>query len=127
MGAKVVDASAEGLQLEIALEVTNHGNESIRLDEFEYRVSVDGAQMYAASWSAEATLASNDVRSMAVPAVVRFDAMGWPAGARPDRAKVTINGTMSYVAPGPIAHVFRDMGMPNPKAAITGSSEVETE
>lgn len=124
LDATVLAASDEGLHVQIMLEVTNHDSESIRLDEIEYRVSVNGAQVHEAVRSAQATLASHDVRTLAIPTVLRYDRTMQDANAQSHIMSLAVQGSISYVAPGELSRMFRDMGFPKPTMSVSGSHEL---
>ena len=114
----------EAMVLDFMLELSNPNQESLRLHEFHYDVAVDGVKVYSGVRAAEATLASLDQRHVRVPAVIRFDAVGWSLLSTPAAAQYAITGTLRYIAPGELARMARDLGLPKPRASFSGTGEV---
>jgi hypothetical protein len=123
-GVTVAERSDEALRIDFTLELDNPNQESLRLSEFEYSVSIDGQRAYAGARSAQATLASADHRQLTIPAIIQFDAMGWTADRIPESVRFAIDGSMTYIAPGELSRTFREMGLPPPSASFRREAEV---
>lgn len=123
--AALAETSDEALGLRFWLDLQNPNDEPLKLLRFEYDVKVNGRTVYSGARDAQATLAANGTRRLAVPAVVRFDQMDWNAAARPHRADYSISGSVQYVAPGEIAEILFDLGVRKPRAGFKGAGELD--
>ena len=124
VGDAVVTARTdEALQLEIALDLTNEGDETLELRELSYAVSIDGVTVYDGKRAAEASLSASGAKRLLLPAVVRFDAAPWE-GAPPSEAAWSIRGRLLYVTPGQIAEILLDTGVRKPRVIFAGSGRL---
>ena len=94
------DSSDEALVLQFQLDLVNRGSEPLRLREFRYQLWVDGKPVFQGRRTAEATLGAGATRRMGVPAVLRYDRMGWTATDRPAEIPYTMSGSLLYISPG---------------------------
>lgn len=122
--AVLVEETTEALRLDVALDLANPNDEPLELLQFEYAFSIDGASVFRAKQSAEATLSASGRKRLVLPAVVPLDGAPWPAGARPADAAWSIRGSLLYVAPGALAEALLDTGVRKPRAGFGGSGRV---
>ena len=122
--ASAGEAGSEALRLNFTIDLDNPNRESLRLSEFDYEVTIDGKPVYKGTRSAEATLASADHRQMIVPAIVRYDDMGWSQDQLPQTVRFAINGKLSYITPDELSRTFREMGFPPPSANFKREADV---
>ncbi len=118
------DSSDEALVLQFQLDLVNRGSEPLRLREFRYRLSVDGKPVFRGRRTAEATLGAGVTRRMQVPAVLRYDRMGWTATDRPAEIPYTMSGSLLYISPGELAEILFDTGVRKPTVGFEGKGTV---
>jgi LEA14-like dessication related protein len=123
-GVSVGERSAEALRLDFTLDLDNPNQQSLRLSEFEYDVSINGTHAYSGTRAAEATLASTDHRQVIIPAIIRYDTMGWTQEQIPQTVRFVVDGSMTYVAPGELSRTFREMGFPPPRSGFKREAEL---
>jgi hypothetical protein len=114
-----VEKSDEAALLRIELEVVNRGVEAIELREMEYTVRFPGASAYRGRRATALTIAPGAAARVMLPAIVvhgNVDSASLPE-------EFSLTGTVQYVAPGRLAMVLADLGLPRPRAAFTGSGE----
>jgi hypothetical protein len=125
--AVLVEETSEALRLDVALDLVNPNNEPLELLQFEYAFSIDGASVFRAKQSAEATLSASGRKRLVLPAVVPLERAPWPEGARPAEAAWSIRGSLLYVTPGALAEALLDTGVRKPRAGFGGSGRVRLE
>jgi len=124
--AKLADKSDEALALQFTLDLNNPNSDPLKLSQFEYDVSINGVKAYSGLRSAQATLASSTQRQLQIPAIIRYDTMGWtPGSSLPPSVRFDVVGRLQYLTPGDIAQVLFDTGVRRPKAHFSGSGEVD--
>ncbi len=111
-----------GLGFTLVLE--NPNPQPLALHEFSYTLAMDGAPAYHGRWAASATLPANGTRQLTIPAIVRYDQLGWTAASAPSQARYDLVGHVFYLAPGDIAEILFDTGVRRPKAAFTAHGVV---
>ncbi len=125
----VVDAAVtetgEGLVgLGFILVLENPNEQPLALHEFSYTLAMDGAPTYRGRWAASATLPANGTRQLTIPAIVRYDQLGWTASSAPSQATYDQVGHDLYLAPGDIAEILFDTGVRRPKASFAAHGVV---
>lgn len=122
-GAQFIEQTDEAVTLRFDLDLENPNTETLELRQFDYRVSIDGRRAYTGRRAAEASLAAGMTKRLTVPAVLRFDEMGWDAGARPAEVTYGLSGSLLYVTPGEIAEILLDTGVRKPRARFSGKGK----
>ncbi len=126
-GARLGEVPDEALTLQIALHLDNPNAESLKLLEFEYRVEVEGRDVYAGTRAAEMTLEQLSTREVEIPAVVAFNepaASGWSRESLPSSVEFRVHGSLRYLVPGAIAQTLFDTGVRRPSAPVNGGGTV---
>lgn len=123
--ATLADKTDEAVALRLVLDLHNPNNDPLKLSQFEYDVTINGVKAYTGIRSAQATLASSSQRQLQIPAVIRYDTMGWTPGTMPPSIRFAVEGQLQYITPGEIAQILFDTGVRRPKAHFTGSGEVD--
>lgn len=115
----------QGVEMEFVLDARNDNDVGLPLRDVEYRVEIDGRQVFSGTRSAEATLRRQGVQQITLPAVIRLDDAA-PASARTGGATVPyrIWGTVTYVTPGQIAEILFDTGVRVPTAGFSGQGSM---
>ncbi len=120
-----VTETGEGLVgLGFTLVLENPNPQPLALHEFSYTLAIDGAPAYRGRWAASATLGANGTRRLTIPAIVRYDQLGWTASSAPSQATYDLVGHVLYLAPGDIAEILFDTGVRRPKAAFAAHGVV---
>ncbi len=120
-----VTETGEGLVgLGFTLVLENPNPQPLALHEFSYTLAIDGAPAYRGRWAASATLGANGTRRLTIPAIVRYDQLGWTAASAPSQATYDLVGHVLYLAPGDIAEILFDTGVRRPKAAFAAHGVV---
>lgn len=108
------EASAEAQRVEFVLELTNPADVPIELREVSYRLRVDGRDVYSGRRAAQATLPAGGSVQVVMPAVLSLTEH--PRENSPER--YLLSGSLSYIRPGAIARMLRDVGMPRPRVGF---------
>lgn len=122
--AAPAERTDEALKLVLGIDLHNPNSESIELLEFAYEVSIDGRRVYQGRRAAQATLAPNDSRHMAIPAIVPLQQADGSGAAGAFSATYAVQGTLKYVTPGEIAQILLDLGVRRPTAGFRGAGTV---
>ena len=121
VNASVTEKSDIAVGLGLLLDLANSNNEPVELNEFIYAVTINGTGTYRGRWSASATLPSNGSRRLVIPAVVRYEQLGWTENSVPAEAMFEVSGTLLYIAPGDIAEILFDTGVRKPTVSFSGN------
>jgi hypothetical protein len=122
--AELTQRSDEAVRFDIDLDLANPNIEPLELRRLTYTVTVNGVRAFQGRRAAEATLSSEGGKSLTIPAVIRFDRMGWEPGAYPDEVDWSVRGRLMYVTPGAIAEILLDSGVRKPRVGFRGSGRV---
>ncbi|MGD9693365.1 MAG: LEA type 2 family protein [Phycisphaerales bacterium] len=117
--ARVAERTAEGVVMHFVVEGENTNEKELPLLQAEYRVSIDGREVFRATRSPEATLRRKGVQRFVLPAAVPAQELG--SGA----IRWSLSGSVGYIAPERLAETLLDMGLPNPTTSVRGSGEIE--
>lgn len=123
-GAEVIETTEEAVAIRFALDLVNPNPEALELRQFDYALAVDGRKVYSGRRSAEATLRAGGTKRLFIPAVVRYDLMGWDARAHPAEVGYSLNGSLLYVTPGEIAEILLDTGVRKPRIRFSDTGRV---
>jgi hypothetical protein len=116
------DASPEGVVVEFILDATNENNDPLPLKSIDYRLTLDGREVFHGSRSPERTLPKNGEQKIRVPAVVRLNPGDPPlAGTR----RYVLSGQITYLEPGKIAELLFDNEVSQPSSPFSDSGNVE--
>lgn len=119
--ARVSERSAEGVVLMFTIDAENPNEEGLPLRSVDYRVLLDGNEVFTGTRSAEATLRRYGTQQIRLPAVV---AMTEPE-ARDADANYRIEGTLRYITPGEIAEILFDAGVRQPSVGFSGEGKAD--
>lgn len=120
LNASLTETSENAIGLGIHLELKNSNSEPVELYEFTYAITINDTGTYRGRWAASATLPANGSRQLVIPAVVRYDQLGWTEDSVPAQARFDVTGTLLYIAPGDIAEILFDTGVRKPTVAFSG-------
>jgi len=112
-GVEVRSNGPDGSVLAFTLVATNPGDEILPLKRVDYRVELNGREVYSGFRAPETTLSPNGVRTIVLPA-----AIAGPLTAAPGDYRV--EGTILYTKPGQIAELLFEAGIDRPRAPFQG-------
>lgn len=121
MEARVTERSGEGVVLTFTIDAENPNEESLPLRDVQYRVTLDGREVFSGKRSAEATLRRYGTQQIRLPAVVAMSEPGASAAA----ANYRIEGTLWYTTPGEIAEILFDAGVRQPSVGFSGEGKAD--
>ncbi len=111
----LVTAGQEASEYALRLELTNPGATPIRLDEFEYSLSMPGASAYHGKWITGRTIPAHETVTESVPAVILSPSVALTTPA-PWQAK----GEIRYLATNRLAQMLFDAGIQRPSVGFAG-------
>jgi hypothetical protein len=113
-GVDVVEVGESTSEVAVRLEIQNPTAEPIRLDTWDYSLSVKGRQVYAGTWVAAITVPAESRILTAIPAVV-------PNASNPGPdAAWRVNGWIRYLEPTRFSQMLYDLGLNRPSAGFGG-------
>lgn len=119
--ARVSERSTEGVVLMFTIDAENPNEEGLPLRSVDYRVSLDGREVFTGTRSAEATLRRYGTQQIRLPAVVALT----EPGAGETAANYRIEGTLRYITPGEIAEILFDAGVRQPSVSFSGEGRAD--
>ncbi len=122
--AALVEVADEALAIGIAIELENPNAEPLELRRLTYTLSIDGRTVYDGRRAAQATLARSGVKTITIPAVVRYDRVSWDETGPPAEAEWSVRGEVVYVTPDELGEILLDARIIEPKAAFGGGGVV---
>ncbi len=108
---EVVGEHDEAASLVFNGTISNAHEQTLRLLEFDYTLSMHGRQVYQGRHAAEMTLTEGSKRTFTLPAsfpLLPHDYRG--LGFLPDSSKWSLSGNLVYLGEGVLAETFLDMG-----------------
>lgn len=113
-GVDVVETGASTSEVAVRLEIQNPTGAPIRLDTWDYTLSVRGQQVYAGQWVAAITIPPESRVLTAIPAVV-------PAASNPGPdAGWRVGGSIRYLEPARFSQMLYDIGLNRPSTSFGG-------
>jgi len=124
--AKLVQRTDTASGMEIALTLTNpNADEALPLLDVEYRVALNGREVYEGRRSAQATLSPGSQRTLHVPAVFVHDRLHGHAQSG-ELTRVRIEGRLTYRTAGTMADLLFDLGVRTPKVRFSGEMMLDS-
>ena len=118
VGVEEVERTEDAIVLNFALSAKNLNQEPLPLRRADYRLVLDGVEVFRGSRSAEAVVRRFGEQSIVLPAVVpadRFDLGRFESDAE---LPYRLRGRVEYITPGELAEVLFDTGIRRTKASI---------
>ena len=115
--ARAVEESAEGVRLEVTLELDNPNAVPLPLPEASYRVAVDGVGSYAFEALPVRVIPPNGTQTVVLPAAIAFPA-GSDGGVAGRRWR--IRGDVTYRPENGVRRFLTESGVPLPFASFGG-------
>lgn len=106
-------------RVEFVVEVSNSSDVAVSLREIEYRLQLDGQTVYSGRRAAQSTLPAGGTVQLVLPAIIARE-----QSARIDAERYQLGGNVSYITPGVLARLLRDVGMPRPRVSFSDSGEL---
>ncbi|MCH2152316.1 MAG: hypothetical protein MK089_03150 [Phycisphaerales bacterium] len=123
---QVVARNQNAMAIQFNMELSNPNDKPIEPLELNYAVSVLGKGVYQGRHAAEMTLdARGNNRPLSLPAVIRFDQMGWSEDRIPEEARWRLSGTLVYMNQGVFSQTLLDFGY-RPSTGFSASGVLET-
>lgn len=115
---QVTGVTDAGSSMLVTVRAENPNDQPLPLRTVNYRLTMDGQEVFAATRGAEAVLPRYGVLDLPLPVAV-------PASARPaGESEFRLSMTLHYLAPGKIAETFYDMHVSRPKVSASGDGVV---
>ena len=83
-----------------------------------------GKKVYSGIRAAQVTIAADGQRQLTIPAVLRFDRLGWSPQQLPPSASFVLSGKLEYATPGEIEQILFETGVHRPKAGFSETGEL---
>lgn len=117
-GVSPGDATGDGVLMMVQLEAESTAEDALPLREINYRVSLDGREVFRGARSPEATIRRFGTQTLRLPVVFPAAVAVGPA------PRYEISGTVKYAEPGTIAEVLLDLGVRTPSVSFSGAGTV---
>lgn len=122
---EVIGEDDQAAALVFAGTISNPHDQTLRLLEFDYTLSMLGRQVYQGRHAAEMTLTDGSKRTFTLPAsfpLLKSDYRG--LGFMPDSSQWSLSGSLVYLGEGVLAETFLDMGF-RPTVSFSASGELQ--
>ncbi len=117
VSAELIESSDSGSVVAFTLDAKNAGEDALPTRYIAYSAQAGGLAFNAGERSGEATLRAAGEQQIVIPA------------SFPGRVSVgemaSINGTLGYTQPGPLASEAFDLGIYRPSVSFSGSATIE--
>ena len=121
--AEATEQTSDGCALLFTLDAWNKNEDPLPLRTVEYRVDLNGQEVFTGTRSAEATLRRLGSQQLHLPAVMPLNDR--TRGLAQGVAKYRLSGSIYYVTPGRLAEFLFDAGLRTPSASFTFDGEVD--
>ena len=88
-------------------------------------LSVDDVTVYVGRRAAGTTLHPETGNHISLPAVVRYDTMGWSNRSLPPAVEYHLSGELLYVTPGELAEILLDTGVRKPRVRFSRAGRLD--
>ena len=123
---QVVARNQNAMAIQFNMELSNPNDKPIEPLELTYAVSVLGKGVYQGRHAAEMTLDARGMdRPLSLPAVIRFDQLGWSEDRIPGEAGWRLSGTLVYMNQGVFSETLLDLGY-RPSTGFDASGVLDT-
>ena len=121
--AEPTERTPDGCAMLFTIDARNDNEEPLPLRTVEYRVDLNGREVFSGTRSAEATLRRLGTQQIRLPAVVVLtpETQSLAAGT----AHYRLTGSMYYVTPGRLAETLFDSGVHTPSVGFTFEGEID--
>jgi len=116
---RVTQVADGGSSMLVLVRAENPNHKPLPLGNVDYRVTMNGQEVFAGTRSAEAVLPRYGVLDLPLPVSV-------PAGDRPvGESEFRLSMTLHYLAPGKMAQTLYDAYLSRPKVSASGAGVVD--
>ncbi len=121
--AEPTERTVDGCAMLFTLDARNNNEDPLPLRTVEYRLNLNGREVFVGTRSAEATLRRLGSQQFKLPAVVALtpETQSLAAGS----AHYLLTGSMYYVTPGRLAETLFDSGVHTPSVGFTFEGEID--
>jgi hypothetical protein len=121
--AEPIERTPDGCAMLFTLDARNDNDDSLPLRTVEYRVELNGQEVFRGERSAEATLRRLGIQQLLLPAAVPIN---------PDTARLVngpahyrLSGSMYYITPGRLAETLFDAGVHMPSVSFAFEGDID--
>ncbi len=111
VGARVVHQTLEGSMVEFDIEATNNGDDPLPLREVSYSLDAGGQRVFEGGRSPQVTVPPHGQIRFTLPVSLAIALTEEPIG-------YVLRGSVSFVAPGPLADAMYDNGIRRPSVTF---------
>lgn len=121
--AEPTERTPDGCAMVFTLDARNENEDALPLRTVEYRLDLNGREVFAGTRSAEATLRRLGTQQLKLPAVVSLtpDTQSLVAG----QSHYRLTGSMYYVTPGRLAETLFDSGVHTPSVEFAFEGDID--
>ncbi len=117
--AEVTERTDAGVVIAFTVEGENPNSFELPLVHVNYALSLDGKRVFVGERLAEATLPSNGVQRVHLPAAIPTDR--WSPAKATAETPYRLTATMVYLTPGTLAEILFDVGVRKPSVSLAAS------
>jgi hypothetical protein len=121
--AEPTERTPDGCAMLFTLDARNTNEDGLPLRTVEYRVDLNGREVFVGTRSAEATLRRLGTQQLKLPAVVALTPETQPLATGPSHYRLT--GSMYYVTPGRLAETLFDAGVHTPSVGFSFEGDID--
>ena len=121
--AEPTERTPDGCAMVFTLDARNENEDALPLRTVEYRLDLNGREVFVGTRSAESTLRRLGTQQLKLPAVVVLTPDTQPLAA--GLAHYRLTGSMYYVTPGRLAETLFDSGVHTPSVGFTFEGEID--
>lgn len=125
VAVRLIEQTEEAAAFHFDLILENPNDEPIELREFRYVLRLDDVTVYVGRRAAGTTLHPETGNHISLPAVVRYDTMGWSNRSLPPAVEYHLSGELLYVTPGELAEILLDTGVRKPRVRFSRAGRLD--
>lgn len=119
--ARATERTPDGTAVLFTLDAKNDNDEPLPLREVEYRLELNGRQVFTGTRSAEATLRRRGTQQFTLPASISMAG----ESVAPGPSRYVLSGVLYYITPGQFAETLFDAGVRKPSVSFRFDGEVD--
>jgi hypothetical protein len=121
--AEPLEHTPDGCSMVFTIDARNDNEDALPLRTVEYRLDLNGSEVFHGTRSAEATLRRLGAQQLKLPAVVALTPQTQPLAS--GKAHYRLSGSMYYITPGRLAETLFDAGVHMPSVAFLFEGEID--
>lgn len=118
-----MERTPDGCSMLFTLDARNDNEDPLPLRTVEYRLDLNGREVFSGTRSAEATLRREGTQQLRLPAVVAMTPENEAIASGPATYRLT--GSIYYVTPGRLAETLFDAGVHTPSVAFSFEGKID--